>query len=114
MKIVLTILTVTTITLSAHATLNDLKDIIKDPVISRRCKALLLERNKKIRVQQRLNSMILRNKKLRDQLKPQQKVALQKLKLNRTQLKNNLRLNQIRVRAMEESIVRKGCPGITL
>lgn len=102
------------ITLSAHASLEELKDIIKDPVISRRCKALLTERSKKIRVQQRLNSMILRNRRLQDQLKPQQQVARQKLSLNKTQLRNNLRLTQIRIQAMEESIVRKGCPGITL
>jgi hypothetical protein len=114
MKTLLLLMTLSILTPCSYSALEDLKDIIKDPVISRRCKALLSERSKKIRVQQRLNSMILRNKKLQDQLKPQQKVALQKLNLNKTQLKNNLRLTQIRVQAMEESIVRKGCPGITL
>lgn len=99
---------------TTYAGLDDLKDIIRDPVISRRCKSLLTDRSKKIRIQQKLNSMLLRNQKLQDQLKPQQKVAKQRLVLNRTQLKNNLKLTQIRIQSMEESIIRKGCPGITL
>ena len=58
--------------------------------------------------------MILRNQKLQLSLEPRQKVAKQKLELNKTQLKNNLRLTAIRVQSMEENIIRKGCPGITL
>lgn len=88
--------------------------VITDPVVSRRCKSLLREREKKIRIRQRLNSMILRNEKLQESLKESQKVAKQRLELNKTQLRNNLRLTAIRVKAMEENIIRKGCPGITL
>ena len=97
-----------------HAALEEIRDVIQDPVISRRCKSLLKDRANKIKVQQKLNSMILRNEKLQAQLKPNQKVALNKLTLHKTQLTNNSRLAAVRLKAMEENIVRKGCPGITL
>jgi hypothetical protein len=97
-----------------NAQLVSVKDIIRDPVISQRCKILLKRRSKKIRVQQKLNAMILRNKKAHDELKPSQKVTRQKLQLNKTQLRNNLKLVKLRIKSMEENIVRQGCPGITL
>ena len=93
---------------------NRITDVIEDPVISRRCKSLLRERTKKISIKQRLSAMILRNSRLTEKLKPNQQVAKQKLDLNKTQIENNLKLTQIRIRAMEEDIIRKGCPGITL
>ncbi len=93
---------------------NSSNTIVEDPIISRRCKSLLQERNEKIKYQQKLNTMLLRNEKLRERAKDNQEVVKQRLKLNKTQLKNTVRLTQIRIKAMEENIVRKGCPGITL
>lgn len=90
------------------------KDIINDPVISRRCKALLRDRNDKIKVKQRLNTMFLRSERLEGQLRPSQQQAKHRLKLNQTQIKNNIKLTNIRIKSMEENIIRKGCPGITL
>jgi hypothetical protein len=92
----------------------EIKDIIHDPAISRRCKALLSERTDKIKVQQKLNSLLLRNKKLQQKSKINQKTVKTRLELNYIQVKNNLRLTQMRLKSMEENIVRKGCPGITL
>ncbi len=102
------------ITLNCHAGLEISRDIIKDPVISRRCKALLRERQEKIEVRQKLNAMLLRNSRLIKQLNTQQKITKQRLKLNHTQIKNNLRLTGLKIKSMEENIIRKGCPGITL
>jgi hypothetical protein len=96
------------------AQLAEVNDIIRDPAISRRCKALLNERSEKIIVQQKLTSLIMRNKKLQNKSLESQKVVLGKLELLETRLKNNLRLTKLRVSSMEESLVRKGCPGITL
>lgn len=90
------------------------KSLITDPVISRRCKALIKDRQNKIQIRQKINSLILRNQKLFDETQDNRKLAKHKLELNKTQLKNNLRLTNIRIQAMEENIVRKGCPGITL
>lgn len=89
-------------------------DLISDPIISLRCKNLLRDRSQKILVQQKLSAMILRNEKLTTSLKPNQQVLKHKLELNKTQLSNNLRLTKIRIKSMEEDIIRKGCPGITL
>ena len=89
-------------------------DLISDPIISLRCKNLLMDRSQKILVQQKLSAMILRNEKLTASLKSNQQVLKHKLELNKTQLSNNLRLTKIRIKSMEENIIRKGCPGITL
>jgi len=100
---------------SAHfVSANEVRDIIHDPAVSRRCKALLSERTEKIKLQQKLNSLLLRNQKLQHKSKPNQKSVKTRLELNHVQVKNNLRLVQMRLKSMEENIVRKGCPGITL
>ncbi len=108
------ILLITLFPTISFAQLSEVNDIIRDPAISRRCKALLKERSEKIIVQQKLTSLIMRNKKLQNKSLQSQQVVLGKLELLETRLKNNLRLTKLRVSSMEESIVRKGCPGITL
>lgn len=98
----------------SHANFEELKDVITDPAVSRRCKALLNARADKIRVQQKLQSLILRNKKMQKQSKPEQNIVKTRLELNLIQLNNNLKLTELNLKASEENIVRKGCPGITL
>ena len=99
---------------SSYSQLEDFGDVISDPAVSRRCKALLKERADKIKVIQTNQSLILRNKRLQKDLKPQQKTVRDRLEINMVQLKNNLRLSQIDLKAMEENIIRKGCPGLVL
>ena len=91
-----------------------LRDLIRDPVVSRRCKALLVERDEKVKIKQRLNAMLLRNQKLQKSLKSSQAITMKRLQLNEIQLRNNYRLTEIKVKAMDENIIRKGCPGVTL
>ncbi len=110
-KVILFIVLFPTITLS---NIDLITDVIRDPAISRRCKALLKERSEKIIVQQKITSLLMRNQKLKYRAKNSQKVVLSKLNIMDTRLKNNLKLAKIRVKSMEESLVRKGCPGITL
>ena len=98
----------------AQAQSTPLRDLIRDPIVSQRCKALLTERDQKIRIKQKLNALLLRNQKLQKELKPTQKITLKRLQLNEIQLRNNFRLTEIKVRAMDEDIIRKGCPGVTL
>ncbi len=102
------------LSLSLPALAQEIKDIIRDPIVSRRCKNLLKERKEKIQVKQRLHSLLLRNGELQKKLKPTQKITKIRLDLNKVQISNNLRLSTIKVKAMEETIVRRGCPGITL
>lgn len=99
---------------SSFAQIEELRDVISDPAVSRRCKALLKERADKIKVIQSNQSLILRNKKLQREVKPNQKTVRDRLEINLVQLKNSLRLSQIDIKSMEENIIRKGCPGIYL
>lgn len=93
---------------------SDIQNIITSPVTSQRCKDLLLTRSQKIRVKQKLDSLILRNKELLNRTKPEQKSVISRLTLSGTSLSNQLRLANIQIKSMEENIVRKGCPGINL
>ena len=99
---------------TAFAQVNELQDVISDPAVSRRCKALLNERADKVSIIQSNQALILRNKHLQKALKKRQQTLRSKLELNRVQLKNNLRLAKISLKSMEENIIRKGCPGLAL
>lgn len=90
------------------------KDVITDPTVSFRCKHLIEERNEKISIQQRLNSLAQRNIQMLKQVPENKKQALMQLRMTKTQLNNEIRLSNLKVRAMEENIIRKGCPGMKL
>ena len=90
------------------------REIITDPVLSRRCKELIKERKEKIDIKSKLNSLYLRNEILQKRTKPNQESVRQRLEINQTQIKNNLRLTTLKVNSMEENIIRKGCPGINI
>lgn len=101
-------------TQESKAQLQSIKNIITDPAISRRCKAMLKDRSEKIQVQQKINALLMRNEKLQRRARPTQKLVKQELTLNHTRLENNLRLTKFRIKSMEEDIIRKGCPGISI
>lgn len=100
--------------LSSGAQVSGIKDLIRDPALSFRCKALLTERNEKVQVKQRLDALYKRTKSLWRKTPKHKKTLRDKLKLTGRQVRNHLRLSQMRIRHMEEDIIRKGCPGITL
>lgn len=99
---------------TSFSQVDGVRDIIKDPTVSRRCKALISQRNDKIRTKQKINSLLQRNNKLIKQAKKQQKSVIKRLEVTKSSLNNNLRLTRFRIKAMEENIVRKGCPGISI
>ena len=100
---------------SLHASnLDNILDVITDPAVSKRCKALITERNQKIENKQKLTSLLRRNTKLLNKVKVNQKLVTKKLEITKISLQNNLRLTKFRIKSMEENIVRKGCPGISL
>lgn len=90
------------------------RDIIRDPSVSRRCKALIAARNEKIRTHQKLNALLKRSKKLEKIIKKNQISAKSRIDITKTEISNNIRLTKLRIKTMEENIVRKGCPGISL
>lgn len=110
----LTYVLLLTISCSATAQVAGVVDIIRDPTVSKRCKTLISARNEKVKIHQRLNSLLKRTQKLNKRVKTNQKTVKQRLELNQTEIQNNIRLSKLRIKTMEENIVRRGCPGISL
>lgn len=99
----------------AHCFSQDLKrTVIDDPAISRRCELLGEKRQEKIASKQKILALIERNKHLQS-ITPENKVSIKtKLESNLGHLEHELVLIQTQIQFQEESIVRKGCPGISL
>lgn len=91
-----------------------MQDAITKPVLSLRCKELFKERADKIKVQQKLNGLLQRNEDL-IRKSPKAKQTLHgRLESTRVKIKNELYLTNLQIEAMEENIVRSGCPGLSL
>jgi hypothetical protein len=91
-----------------------LQDNITRPALSRRCKELHKERSDKVKVQQRLNALLQRNHDLIKKSPRAKETLHARLKANQVKVKNELYLTTLQIEAMEENIVRSGCPGIAL
>ena len=90
------------------------RTVINDPSISRGCEILSENRTQKIDNKQKILAMIERNKYLQ-KIAPSNKVTVKrKLEVNLGHLEHELILTQTQIQYQEESIVRKGCPGISL
>ncbi len=90
------------------------QDAITKPALNLRCKELLRERAEKIKVQQRLNALLQRNQDLIKK-SPKAKPSMHnRLLSSQIKIKNELYLTNLNIETMEESIVRSGCPGISL
>ena len=90
------------------------RTVITDPNISRHCELLTEKRQEKIANKQRILGMIERNKHLQ-KITPENKVSLKnKLEINLGHLEHELILTKTQIQYQEETIVRKGCPGISL
>jgi len=98
---------------SAHS--QDYKSsVVTDPSISRRCEALLAKRNEKVQHKQKISALINRNRKLQRIAPVRKKTARKRLTDNHSSLKRELHLTLTKITHLEENIVRRGCPGITL
>lgn len=99
---------------AAHSQVSEVVDVIRDPTITRRCKALISARNQKVQNFQKLNSLLKRTTKLEKKVKPNQVTAIQKINLSKAEIEKSIRLSKLKIQTMEENIVRRGCPGISL
>lgn len=91
-----------------------MRDVINDPNVSIRCRELIDERQDKLLVQTRLSSLMQRNKTLLKQTPVQKNSIRKKLEYQEREIRNELYLSTLKVRSLEETIVRTGCPGINL
>jgi hypothetical protein len=90
------------------------KSVITDPSISRRCESLMEKRNKKIKHKQKISALLSRNLQVQKVVPPRKKTLRSKLQKNQGSLKRELHLTLSKITRLEENIVRRGCPGITL
>ena len=91
-----------------------MQDAITRPALSSRCKELFKERSHKIKMQQRLNALLQRNKDLMKKT-PKNKLTIHtRLKSTDIRVKNELHLTVLNIETQEENIVRSGCPGLSL
>jgi hypothetical protein len=91
-----------------------LQDGITNPALSMRCRELHRERSEKIKVQQRLNALLQRSQALMKK-SPQAKETLHaRLHASQVRIRNERNLVNMQIEAMEENIVRSGCPGIVI
>jgi hypothetical protein len=86
--------------------------ILEDPMVSFRCKELVKERNAKVTIKQRLTALIERTKKLIKKTPQHKKTVLSQLKGNKKKLETRRNDSIVRLKQMEEQIIRSGCPGI--
>ena len=99
---------------SAFTQVAGVRDIIKDPALSYRCKSLLKDRNDKVKTKQKLKSMLQRTNKLLTQTPENKKTLIAKLTVSKNEISNLLHLTKLKISTMEENIIRRGCPGINL
>jgi hypothetical protein len=88
--------------------------VITDPSIGRRCEILTENRDEKVAQKQRILALIERNKYLQKKT-PENKISVKnKLEINLGHLEHELSLAINQIQFQEETIIRKGCPGINL
>lgn len=91
-----------------------LQDAITKPTLSLRCRELFRQRDEKIRLQQRLNSLLQRNETLIRKTPEAKATVRARLQSTQVRVKNEIHLAHMQVESMEENIVRSGCPGLSL
>jgi hypothetical protein len=87
---------------------------ITDPTISGHCRAMLKDRDEKIKFRQKLGALILRNKNLQEKTNPNKRTVLSDLQDNLKILEREYFLSRIQIQRLTEGVIKRGCPGINL
>jgi hypothetical protein len=114
MKLFLTVIVLAQIGSSFSQDDQLLQDAISKIPVGLRCKELLRQRTDKIKLQQRLNGLLQRNQDLLKSAPVAKETLHNRLRANQIKIKNELHLTNLSIEAMEENIIRSGCPGINL
>ncbi len=103
------------LTLSSFAQDDDLlQDPITRPALSLRCKEMIKERDAKVKVQQRLQGLLQRNRDLIKKTPRAKETLHARVEAHQIRVRNELHLAELQIQTMEENVVRSGCPGIAL
>lgn len=89
-------------------------DILRNPALSSRCRYLLKERNQKIQFRLKLEDAQKKNNQLLSSLPPEKQSVKLKLSAAKTEISHEISLASLRIKNMEETIIKSGCPGIAL
>jgi hypothetical protein len=90
------------------------RKIITDPKVSLRCKEMLKNRNEKIQLKQKLKGLIKRTNRIIKRNNKARLSALQSIRRTNRKVKQEHYLTVLRIKSLEENIIRKGCPGLLL
>jgi hypothetical protein len=114
MKLIITVILLALVNVSHAQDEYLMQDAITKPSLSLRCKEMLRERSDKVKIQQRLNALLQRNRDLIKKSPKAQMSVHNRLLSNQVKVKNELHLTNLNIETTEENIVRSGCPGISL
>lgn len=96
-----------------HSQVN-LRNILKDPAVSLRCKELISERKEKIEVKQKTQFLLRRSVGIQENAPNEKKSIKRKMRVTAAKLKKKLYIVEKQIERMEKNIVRTGCPGLVL
>jgi ADP-dependent phosphofructokinase/glucokinase len=87
-------------------------DIYIPPSSSTVCASLKKSLRKRINHKQKLEFLLIRNKKILKEVSKRRKSIIKKLGENKTELRTKKLKNSFQIKTLEEKIIRRGCPGI--
>ncbi|MBF0297138.1 MAG: hypothetical protein HQK51_00325 [Oligoflexia bacterium] len=90
------------------------EDVIINPKISSRCDELIKTRDNRIMLKQKAVSLSQRIEKLKQQVPINKKTLVKKLEYISNRVSQQIQLMNLQAKNLEEDIVRRGCPGISL
>jgi hypothetical protein len=100
----------------SEKSLSEIKEIDYDvylaPTSSTLCQSLKKNLEEKRKNKHKLNYLHLRNINLQKQVPKRKKSIIAKLKENEIEIKIKKHKNLLRIQAIEEKVIRKGCPGL--
>lgn len=97
----------------AQSGLEESTSVITAPTVSSKCRVLIEEREKRVKMKQTLSALIERNIKLQH-LETKDLELKRKLIGNLRKLRNEYLFTKNKVRHLTSEIVITGCPGVTL
>ena len=91
-----------------------LRNILKDPAVSLRCKELIKERQEKLEVKQKAQFLMRKSEGIEEN-SPDRKLSIKrKMKVSQAKLRRKIFVVGKQIERMEDHIIRTGCPGIRL
>ena len=87
-------------------------DTYRPPSSSYHCKHLTNQRDENLQLKQKLTSLLERNSRLIKNTPREKETTYRKLVFLRGEIKFKLEKHMFKLRAVEENIVRRGCPSI--